>query len=759
MKKLKLSCTFMLICLSSLFAQVEKPDHVKSTGFFTVNGKIYNPDGTEFIMRGLNQNHFWGQETFNLNSIEGIANTPANCVRVVMSDQDWVSQSNTPAKKRMLVEKYIAKGIVPMVELHDGTCESSPSFIEKMVDSWTLPQNVAWLNEYEKYVILNIANEWGPGDTDADWRVWRDTYKQAITDIRDAGINTMIVIDSPKCGQGPRAMQVYGQEIFDHDPQHNVVFSIHMYGWWRSRSRQSEVSAPNSNNPPWLAEWELQTMLDLGLPVIIGEFSWTEAESVGYDTEEVIAFCQEKGIGWLAWSWNGNGDPVLNMTDGWKYDSDADLKPFGKLIVNHPFYGFRATALQSSVFGAPHLFPNCTLTEPQAGQNLQAGDNVTLTAEAAGNDAAITKVVFYANTQALGEKTGAPYSFVWESVPRGNFSVYAVAWDDMGLIAASEPVDVKVGYRDITKEALFVAGTTDLSAGDVLTTARLGMLGYNVEIIDDQDSAPDKAHAKDLVFISSSVSPTRVKTSFTDVDVPVIVAEYQLFDDMNMATGSTNVDYGRSDIQGIEIVNSAHPIAAGLNGSPTIFSQDAKAAWAKPAAGADKIATLSDDADAAVLFVFEANAEMVQGRAPAPRVGLFVQDISAEFLTINGWTLFDAAIDYAEETTASVSSEFSSSVPHSFLLKQNYPNPFNPSTRIDYVLPFTADVRIAVYNLHGQLVKTLVETEQTAGTHSVMWDGRNLSGDMVANGIYYYSLISTQDQQHVQLTQKMIMLK
>lgn len=93
------------------------------------------------------------------------------------------------------------------------------------------------------------------------------------------------------------------------------------------------------------------------------------------------------------------------------------------------------------------------------------------------------------------------------------------------------------------------------------------------------------------------------------------------------------------------------------------------------------------------------------------------------------------------------------------ILKKNYPNSLNPSTQIDYILPQTANIAISVYNLHGQLVKTLIDAEQTAGTHSVMWDGRNQHGKVVADGIYYYRLISTHSQQQIQLTQKMILLK
>ena len=756
---IRLLIVLSLITILNLSAQVQKPDYIQSTGFFTVNGKIYNGDGTEFIMRGVNHNHFWGNEEFNLKSIEGIANTPANCVRVVMSDQDWTHQSSTPAKKRMLVETYISKGMVPMVELHDGTCEKEPFYIENMVDSWTLPENVAWFNEYEEYVILNIANEWGPGDTDADWRVWRDTYKQAITDIRDAGINNMIVIDSPKCGQGPRAMQVYGQELLDHDPQHNVVFSIHMYGWWRSMSRADEVNAPNSDSPPWLAEWELQTMLDLGLPVIVGEFSWTEFESVNYDTQELIAFCEEKGIGWLAWSWNGNGNDLLDMAKGWMYESDEDLKPYGDLIVNHPRYGLRATAEQATAFGPPNQRPEVTITSPTENQAIEMGDPVTIEVEASDSDGQVTRVEFYVNDEKIGEDDAAPYVFEWPNAPRGKFQLYAVAWDDSAHVKASEIVELRIGYRSVTNEAALVVGSVELPASDAAIKERLEMLGYAITLVDDNEASAEQVADRDLLVISSTVVPTRVRTTYTDVEIPIVVWDTQLFDDLGMSGNRFNTDYGHEDLDAVQIVNADHPAAGGLEGTPTVYRQAERIGWAIPQPDADIIASIPGEPEKATLFVYERGDALVDMPAPAPRIGLFFQNDAGEISTIEGWMLFDAAVDYAENTTVAVETDSDSEVPTRFALAQNYPNPFNPTTQIAFDLPQAGHVTVKIFNTSGQLVCTLTDRYFGAGRHTLSWNGMDDTGTVVGNGVYFYQWNVNTEESSLQRTKKMMLLR
>jgi len=79
--------------------------------------------------------------------------------------------------------------------------------------------------------------------------------------------------------------------------------------------------------------------------------------------------------------------------------------------------------------------------------------------------------------------------------------------------------------------------------------------------------------------------------------------------------------------------------------------------------------------------------------------------------------------------------------PDDYVLEQNYPNPFNPSTKIVYSLPLKKKVSVKIYNMVGQLVHTLVDNQvQEAGSHSLVWDGRNSSGVRVSSGIYLYSL-------------------
>ena len=79
--------------------------------------------------------------------------------------------------------------------------------------------------------------------------------------------------------------------------------------------------------------------------------------------------------------------------------------------------------------------------------------------------------------------------------------------------------------------------------------------------------------------------------------------------------------------------------------------------------------------------------------------------------------------------------------PEDYRLEQNYPNPFNPNTTIQYTVPISRKVSVKIYNVNGQLVNTLINNEMvSAGTHKVMWNGKNKSGLSVSTGMYFYSL-------------------
>jgi len=94
-------------------------------------------------------------------------------------------------------------------------------------------------------------------------------------------------------------------------------------------------------------------------------------------------------------------------------------------------------------------------------------------------------------------------------------------------------------------------------------------------------------------------------------------------------------------------------------------------------------------------------------------------------------------------------------LPYSYALDQNYPNPFNPQTAIRYSLAQAGPARLAIYNVLGQEVVTLVDRHQAAGAHEIVWNGADSGGRAVTSGLYFYRLQAGEFSE----TRKMVLLR
>lgn len=107
------------------------------------------------------------------------------------------------------------------------------------------------------------------------------------------------------------------------------------------------------------------------------------------------------------------------------------------------------------------------------------------------------------------------------------------------------------------------------------------------------------------------------------------------------------------------------------------------------------------------------------------------------------------------KTIAPTSVEEVTFNPNENSLEQNFPNPFNPVTQIRYTLPQLANVSLKIYDILGREVKTLVNSEQSAGAYYLEWNGTNNFGSQVASGMYIYRIVAGKFVQ----TKKMMFLK
>ncbi len=121
---------------------------------------------------------------------------------------------------------------------------------------------------------------------------------------------------------------------------------------------------------------------------------------------------------------------------------------------------------------------------------------------------------------------------------------------------------------------------------------------------------------------------------------------------------------------------------------------------------------------------------------------------------IPGWFIDDVQIIEGLDVTR-VLEQTDGVVPNQYVLYQNHPNPFNPNTTIRFDLPVSAKTSLNIFNLKGELVRTLIHAQMNAGSHAVPWDGRDDHGVSLASGLYFYQLSA----QNFSSTKKLLLIK
>ena len=104
-----------------------------------------------------------------------------------------------------------------------------------------------------------------------------------------------------------------------------------------------------------------------------------------------------------------------------------------------------------------------------------------------------------------------------------------------------------------------------------------------------------------------------------------------------------------------------------------------------------------------------------------------------------------------------IQQEFTDSMlPDDWALSQNFPNPFNMSTSFRFSMPEPGNVRLTIFNINGEIVRTIINQRHPAGFHTIEWNGRDNKGNTVGSGVYFYKL---EIENKFVSTKKMILLK
>lgn len=303
-----------------------EPEPVAQTGFKVSGTKLLDANGNEFVMRGINHPHSWFTSEDDT-ALEAIAAAGANTVRIVCGSGQQYNRDTVDSLNK-LTDKCRELEMIAILEVHDITGKDDESLLETAAEYWIEVKEA--LIGKENYVILNIANEW-VGNWDSD--TWCDGYTSVIPKLRDAGIRNTIMVDAAGWGQYGQSITDCGEKVLASDPDGNTMFSVHMYG---TAGKNKATIARN-----------LKLSTDKGLCMVVGEFGWNHSDG-DVDEEYILEYCSENNIGWLAWSWKGNGGGVeyLDLANSW---DGTSLSDWGETVINSDL-GLKNTSVKCSIF-------------------------------------------------------------------------------------------------------------------------------------------------------------------------------------------------------------------------------------------------------------------------------------------------------------------------------------------------------------------------------------------------------------------------
>lgn len=346
MKTLKISLALIFaitICIScKKDRQLTDTDITK--GLHVKDGKyLADKCGNKVILRGVNMGSIYAVN-FGLKELEEIEKTGANNVRIVLERtyRDWgkggAVTELTADKIEPIITASLAKGMIPVLELHDFTGTANVAAdLPKAVQWWNSNDIKSMFKKYQQRIILNIANE--PDNGAASDAGYRDANLNAVKSLRDAGYTCPIMLDAPGWGKDHVFFLYQGKALMDGDPLHNLLFSVHAY--WPTNGAFANYSDSKITA-------DLAALKQTGLPIVFGELAIADIQNgliYNINYRLLMKLCQENEFGYIAWWWgfnnNAGANNQLSMTNDGLYNG---LQAGGKVIAIDDVNSIKNTA-------------------------------------------------------------------------------------------------------------------------------------------------------------------------------------------------------------------------------------------------------------------------------------------------------------------------------------------------------------------------------------------------------------------------------
>lgn len=320
------------------------PTPVPAAAGVEVRGGDLYLAGQRWYMDGLNQVAPWGtaadsdygdtpQRELRRALVAKNATVGSKAARIIM----WANAGGFPGQNTYewragVVKAAIDSGQIPIVGMWDNTCSRTPGSIPAVEAFWISGDGKRLAQQFPQLVI-NPFNEMNFAKADAGGKLtgedWRDYYIGLVKRIRDVGLKNAVMIDAGgQCAQNPEGIIKYGAAMQAADPEHRLIFAIHMYAFWVDGAPQRW---PNGQ---WQIAPLMKTLGELPVPVVLAEFGdRNNQDGSNYDVVALLAAIKTHKVdGALPWMDLDQmpGKPFYSV---WEDLTGRVLTPYGQKIT------------------------------------------------------------------------------------------------------------------------------------------------------------------------------------------------------------------------------------------------------------------------------------------------------------------------------------------------------------------------------------------------------------------------------------------
>jgi subtilisin family serine protease len=406
--------------------------------------------------------------------------------------------------------------------------------------------------------------------------------------------------------------------------------------------------------------------------------------------------------------------------------------------------------------------PEVTVTAPNGGEVLNVGQVFTITWNATDNVGVSSISIYYSydggtNYNLIDNLSGNPGTYDWTvpNTPSTQCLVKVYAYDD----AANEGWDVSDNYFTIQQDTeLPVVMVIQPNGGEVWNVGSVYTITWNAtdnigvtstSIYYSYDGGANYDLIDNLSGNPGSYDWTVPNTPSTQCLVKVYAYDAAANEGSDVSDAFFTIEAAPTPYVWVNSINlslvtkgkttnaKADVLVWDQDNNP-VFKADVYSHWAG----------LTTDSD--VFFTKKNGIGSCESDKLKDPIGwwyYYVDDV-----VMSGYVFRS---DIGETSDQIYAGGLAKSTPGEFAISQNYPNPFNPVTQFSIDLTAATFVKFQVYNVAGQVVRTLVDGVLPAGSHTVIWDGTNQAGQTLSSGVYFYRIVAGDET----VTRKMTLLK